>query len=123
MDGKTHLAAGILAGIGIATLSNKIGVQDMNLVIVSGSTLGALLPDIDIDGSMLGRFIPLWLVCEHRTITHSLFFMVLAGIVGMILRLNIYFIMGLIVGIITHLILDGITPMGLPYLLYPLKHK
>lgn len=122
MDGKTHLAAGVMTGAGVVYLKNKLGV-DINALdsalFVAGCSLGSLLPDIDIDNSMLGRFIPGWLFWEHRTVTHSIFFMGVVGFLGLLFKVSLALNIGLIVGIGTHLILDGITPMGLPYLLFP----
>lgn len=124
MDGKTHLAAGVVTGAGVIYLKNKLGV-DINALdsslFVAGCSLGSLLPDIDIDNSMLGRFIPGWLFWEHRTVTHSLFFIGVVGLIGLILKINLALNIGIIVGIATHLILDGTTPLGLPYLMYPFK--
>lgn len=122
MDGKTHLTTGILAGAGIVYLESKIGVNvnDLsNVLFISGCALGSLLPDIDIDASMLGRFIPGWIFWEHRTVTHSIFFMLAIGLSGTLLKINVPLNIGLCVGIVTHLVLDSVTPMGLPYLLFP----
>ena len=123
MDGRTHLVAGVLTGIGAGTLCNKLGIQDVNISLIAGSVLGSLLPDTDIENSMLGRFIPIWLFVEHRTITHSIFFIIIICILGFVLKLNIFLIVGLIAGIGSHLLLDSITPMGLPYLLYPFYRR
>ena len=122
MDGKTHLMTGILAGAGIVYLESKIGVNvdDLsNALFIVGCALGSLIPDIDIDTSTLGRFIPGWLFWEHRTITHSIFFMLACGLTGSILKINSAINIGAMVGFVTHLILDSLTPMGLPYLLFP----
>ncbi|QEH68698.1 metal-dependent hydrolase [Cellulosilyticum sp. WCF-2] len=125
MDGKTHLAAGIITGVGVVYLENKLGfeISPSNLLFIVGCAAGSLLPDIDIDNSMLGRFIPGWLFWEHRTVTHSIFFMVVLGLIGLLFKMDIGLIIGLVVGAATHLILDGITPMGLPYLLFPFVVK
>ena len=122
MDGRTHLVAGVLAGVGLVYLENKIGIDINgldNALFVLGCGVGSLLPDIDIDTSLLGRFIPAWLLYEHRTVTHSLLFMLVVGILSFVLHASLALIIGLELGIGTHLILDAITPMGLPYLLYP----
>lgn len=122
MDGKTHLGAGILTGISAIYLKNRfdldINALDSALFVV-GCSVGSLLPDIDIEGSMLGRFIPGWLLWEHRTFTHSFLFMIIVGVIGALLKAPYLLLFGLCVGILTHLALDAITPMGLPYLYYP----
>lgn len=121
MDGKTHLVAGIAAGAGIVYLENKLGMEfnPSMIFLVGGCAFGSLLPDIDIDNSMLGRFIPGWLLWEHRTVTHSLFFLLVSGLIGLIFKYNLALSIGLMIGVGTHLILDAITPMGLPYFLFP----
>ncbi len=125
MDGKTHLGAGVLTGLGVVYLKNKLDIDinalDSTLFVV-GCGIGSLLPDIDIDGSMLGRFIPGWLLWEHRTFTHSMLFMLLVGLIGWIIKSPYALDIGLSVGVCTHLILDGVTPMGLPYLFYPIAY-
>ncbi len=122
MTGKIHLAAGILTGVGIIYLENKLGIDisTSNLLLMVGCAVGSLLPDIDIDHSLLGRFIPGWLFWKHRTVTHSILFMIVIGVIGLLFKMNLGFTIGMVVGIGTHLVLDGMTPMGLPYLLFPL---
>ena len=120
MDGKTHLATGILTGVSVVYARDKFGLDiSEGILLVTGCGIGALLPDIDISNSLLGRFIPLWLFVEHRTITHSLLFMLVVCLLGLILKIPYSLNIGLLVGISTHLVLDGLTPMGIPYLLYP----
>lgn len=123
MNGKTHLAAGVLVGIGVDTLCGKIGIQQTEIPLIAGSALGSLLPDIDISGSMLGRFVPLWLFVEHRTVTHSLFFILVVGLIGLLLKASCSLNIGLMIGVASHLMLDGITYTGLPYLFYPFYRK
>ena len=125
MTGKTHLTVGILTGIGVVYLKNKLGfdISGSNILFVVGCSVGSLLPDIDIDNSMLGRYIPGWLFWEHRTVTHSIFFMIAIGLIGLLFKINLGLTIGIVAGIATHLILDGMTPMGLPYLLFPFVVK
>lgn len=123
MDGKTHLAAGVMTGIGAVYFKNKfdidINVLDSTLFII-GCGFGSLLPDIDLPDSMLGHFVPfVSYFMEHRTITHSLFFMLVTVLIALVCKSPYSLIVGLCVGIGTHLLLDSITPMGLPYLLFP----
>ena len=125
MTGKTHLTVGTLTGIGVIYLKNKLGldISASNILFVVGCGIGSLLPDIDIDNSMLGRYIPGWLFWEHRTATHSIFFMIAIGLIGLLFKMNLGLTIGIVAGIATHLILDGVTPMGLPYLLFPFVVK
>jgi len=95
------------------------------------TTVGALLPDIDSPSSLLGRFFP-WFsrflakVFKHRTLTHSLlsifFFVLLLSQSGRIDYGESFFrliILGLMVGHISHILLDLLTPQGV-VLFYPL---
>lgn len=124
MDGKTHLLAGVVAGSGIVYLESKIGIDinDLNnTLLIAGCGVGSLLADIDIDNSMLGRFIPGWIFFEHRTVTHSIFFIGVVGLIGYLFNINLALNIGIMVGMVTHLLLDGTTPLGLPYLMFPFK--
>lgn len=121
MDGKTHLAAGVVTGVSIVYLENKLGmdISKSSILFVVGCGLGALLPDIDIEYSPMGKCIPVWLFLKHRTVTHSIFFIVIVGLIGLMFGVNAGLNIGFMVGIATHLLLDSSTPMGLPYLLFP----
>lgn len=103
MTGKTHLLYGIASSLAICT------------DIISGVLLsvGSILPDIDSRNSLLGKSLPfIPKLIKHRTITHSLLF-----IIGCYF-INYY----LMVGCCVHLILDMMTKQGCP-LLYPFNKK
>ena len=123
MDGKTHLVIGLVAGAGCIYLENKFKV-DINVMgnakFLIGCAIGSLIPDTDIRNSMLGRFIPLWLLFEHRTVTHSILFVLIIGFISVVFGFGTMHSIGICVGAITHLALDAITPMGLPYIFFPL---
>ncbi|CBJ81672.1 putative LexA regulated gene, SOS response [Xenorhabdus bovienii str. Jollieti] len=100
------------------------------LHMLPGVLLASLLPDIDHPSSTLGRLfrfisIPIARLCGHRGFTHSL----LALGVGIILfqaeipsgwPIPTDFFHAMIVGYISHLIADMLTPAGIP-LLWPLR--
>ncbi|AYA40468.1 metal-dependent hydrolase [Xenorhabdus nematophila] len=102
------------------------------LHMLPGVLLASLLPDIDHPSSTLGRLfrfisIPIAKLCGHRGFTHSL----LALIVGMTLfqteipsnwPIPTDFIHAMVVGYISHLIADMLTPAGIP-LLWPLRTR
>lgn len=71
--------------------------------------IGATLPDIDLK-----------LGIPHRTITHCLLFAVITSILAFSLSTSIGLIY--VISIISHLILDSYTRMGIP-LFYPYKKK
>ncbi|WP_237388370.1 metal-dependent hydrolase [Xenorhabdus sp. Sc-CR9] len=102
------------------------------LHMLPGVLLASLLPDIDHPSSTLGRLfrfisIPIAKLCGHRGFTHSL----LALMVGMTLfqteipsnwPIPTDFIHAMVVGYISHLIADMLTPAGIP-LLWPLRTR
>lgn len=129
MTWPTHLAGGITGALLLAPL---LGPDQIPLVLL-GSLLGALLPDLDAPQSRLSntriagmqplRF-PARLLnttLGHRGALHSFVGMFLAcGLVS--LPLVVFGLAGLALGIgvgfLSHLLLDAITRSGLP-LLWP----
>ena len=112
MRWPTHFVAGLAAGMLITT--------EPVAVIVSG--VSALLPDIDIPTSKVGRASPVVstiinIAFGHRGLFHSL----LAA--GLIYRLDLKFFPAYsiycLVGYLSHLLLDCLTPSGVP-LLWPI---
>lgn len=102
------------------------------LHMVPGVLLGALLPDIDHPSSILGRLfriisLPISKLCGHRGFTHSL-------IAWLILLLSSYqwlphywdlpsdLIQAFLLGYMSHLVADMLTPSGVPFL-WPLPTR
>ncbi|MEM3401599.1 MAG: metal-dependent hydrolase [Candidatus Hadarchaeales archaeon] len=134
MRGTTHSLGGAAAVLAVALPfsppflsppSAKMGV------VLGAAVLGGLLPDIDHSGSKLGRKVkPVSSVIQHtvghRTFTHSLLFLLLVaggcawlGLQGPLssspeLRWSA---LGVVVGCLSHLILDAMTVSGVPLLL------
>ncbi|MBI6215737.1 metal-dependent hydrolase [Proteus sp. DFP240708] len=92
--------------------------------------LGSLLPDLDHPGSILGRLfriisLPLSKLCGHRGFTHSLLaFCGLAILwetqVSPRWDISADIFHALLLGYLSHLIADMLTPAGVPFL-WPLK--
>lgn len=123
MDGKSHIVGGIAGGLlFMAMREESRTIVDAGMILL-GSGFGALLPDIDMRTSMLGRYLPFGYFLEHRTITHSLFFIAVVAIIAYALHAPGDVIWGLCVGVVSHLLLDAWTPMGLPWLMFPLATK
>ena len=125
MDYKTHLFGGVAFGIGFVYFSPKLNIDVQPLFLVAGSLIGALLPDIDHPRSYLGSKIPiipslLYSTVGHRTLTHSIFFAVFIGILFSLIDYSFGF--GVFIGIISHILLDMLTPQGVSYL-YPFYKK
>ncbi len=120
MTGKTHLIGGIAATTVITSFTN----YDPVIFIASGA-VGGLIPDICHGGSKIGRKFPLLsnivnMIFGHRTITHSLLFLIGIGVVLSMFTSNSTLIAGLIIGIASHLLLDAATKRGIK-LLYPVN--
>ena len=119
MTVKTHVAGGLLVGI-IATQ-----IMDVHIGYALISGLGALLPDIDEPHSTIGRKIPgsflFKFLFGHRGFFHSL---LAAGLFYLALFLVADHAVAQLMaaGYISHLLLDALTPSGVPFL-YPIKKR
>ena len=124
MMGKTHLAAGILAGELTALAYYHASIIPA-LIVIGSAAIGSLLPDIDHPGSLLSSSSRLSrhtsnsiaVVTPHRGLTHTPIFS------GLIIAVLYYFLqqrikycdpicIGLAVGILSHLVLDTLTERG-----------
>ena len=124
MMGKTHLAAGILAGEITALAYYRASIIPA-LIVIGTAAIGSLLPDIDHPGSLLSSSTRLSChisnsiaaVTPHRGLTHTPIF------AGLIIAVLYYFLqqrisycdpicIGLAVGILSHLVLDTLTERG-----------
>ena len=117
---RTHAAVGILVAlIFINSFNLKHPLFFFSIVFLS-----ALLPDIDIPSSKLGKKIKpiswfLNFMFGHRKLFHSLFFSFLFFILLILLFEN-YIGVAFFLGYSVHLIVDGITVRGIkPF--YPLS--
>ncbi|MCM3713456.1 metal-dependent hydrolase [Halalkalibacter oceani] len=125
MKGTTHIIGGLAAAV-ITTQGFDISVQQP-MIFYSSALIGAIIPDICHPKSMLGRRIPIisksiHRVFGHRAITHSLLFVI--GLAWLLNQLSFGFAAdlqaGILAGVISHIILDAMTPRGVK-LLYPLQ--
>lgn len=115
MLGRTHLAFGVLAGLVFMPFYHH------NLVLYFALVLfGALLPDIDHDGSKINQIVPVtkWLgrLFKHRGFFHSVFPPLI--IFGALYFFTSWSFVGvaLAVGYVSHLFSDGLTKMGVNFL-------
>ncbi|MDD5935553.1 MAG: metal-dependent hydrolase [Clostridiales bacterium] len=122
MKAKAHVIGGmIFTGSTIYLLKHYDIDMDFSYTeIVCGGFFGSLLPDIDHKKSLLGSIVHL--PVKHRTLTHSLFFLLLVSTITAHYTPSLA--IGLFVGILSHLILDmvGRKSAGI-CLLYPSKKK
>lgn len=124
MEGKTHIAGGIAAGVFYLTYREPV---DSELLLMGSCILGSLIPDIDHTGSTISRKVPVLDniisgVFGHRTITHSLLFMMLALWLFKWASWPPDFETGILMGIASHLLLDALTEQGIQFF-WPFKIK
>lgn len=113
MKYKAHTVGAVSLACGIIYLNKKSGVELSSLIFIGGAVLGGLLPDIDHPKSFLGNVIvPLSAIIKatvgHRTLTHSLLFTAIIGMMISIFNITLGF--GIAVGMISHIVLDLLTP-------------
>ena len=121
MNGKEHIFFGLASSVTVVSIITKYGgtVPVTNLgVVMASAALGSLLPDIDTPDSTLGRLIkPVSYAINnkfgHRTITHDILAAIIAFIVSFFVGNQIFF--GIMLGILSHLFLDGLTRSGVTF--------
>ncbi len=120
MISVTHISFGVLLTEFILT---SLGIEP-NTATLALSGIGALLPDIDTPKSALGRIFPFSKVIEqkygHRQITHSWVFIVISLLIfsPFIFFLGLLKYAGIIIGVISHIMLDMANISGVPFF-YP----
>ena len=140
MNGETHKLGGVCTGIITSSLllaqpytSEKILLTG---VLIGGSILGSLIPDIDHKESKIGNKMKITStiinkLCEHRGITHApiLYIIIFGALLFPIILSNNFLntlsfnlTIGIFIGVISHLFLDSLTISGIPFL-YPFKKK
>lgn len=129
MNYKTHLNGGILAGLYVSTkIVNKPLVY--TAIFIGSAIIGSLIPDVDHKNSYIGRKSKgiskaINKIAGHRKLFHApLAYLLLYSIsAGSSLKdMQMAGINGLLLGILSHLILDSFTVGGLPWF-YPLSKK
>ena len=126
MTAPNHITGGIVfTGLFCSFFSINIFA---NPIFITTTIIGSLLPDIDHTKSWIGKSVyPIakWLSKNygHRTITHSIFFLIIITFISMFIENNFradYSISCILFfSILSHLIFDMVTISGIP-LFYPL---
>lgn len=119
----SHVVMGAALWVAVAKLG---GVPPAEPQALAAAALGALLPDIDHPQSWAGRkmravSVPLALVVGHRGVTHSAL-AVLAGLALLLVMGTGWMAAPVVVGYLSHLAADGLTPSGVP-LLWPNRRR
>lgn len=135
MRGNTHTVGGILIveTTLLLTKHNTIGLPE-TIMLVSG-LVGSLLPDIDHQHSKISnssgpaKLISMGIntIAGHRGFTHTLLFVLLSGWLGFIVTYfipagDVWLPLGVVLGCISHMILDTLNPTGIMWL-YPASKK
>jgi len=109
MRGFTHIAGAIALA--------PVVVPHPNNVVMFGAITGALMPDIDVQGSPMSKILYLPLG-KHRGFFHTP--LALAIFTILFSALSYSFGIGFFVGYLSHLILDTLNPTGIMWA-YPIK--
>lgn len=123
MEKKTHIAAGLIL---TQIITSKMGISNEHVQAQAFALGGlfAIIPDIDMPQSAIGRKVPvshvLGLFVRHRTFTHSLFAM---GAVYFVLTqyfssITDVLLLSALAGYVSHLLMDMLNPQGI-MLLWP----
>lgn len=127
MNYVAHVTVGTAVGIGISYASIRFHYHLSPVLVTIPCFLGAALPDIDHPKSHLGRrfrFLSkiIFKAFGHRTFTHSLLFCF--GVGYLLMQFHTSVGIGAFFGILSHIVLDMITPFSKGVaLLYPFKKR
>lgn len=129
---KGHLRGGIICALlMIIFILSREGINARSILgCLLGGTMtmvGSLLPDIDHPQSFLGRRMkiisrPIYRLWGHRTITHSI---LMIGALGLLIDTlgNKYITLGIVLGMMGHVLLDLLCLGSGVAFLYPLYPK
>ncbi len=116
----THMSFALFVGL---LLTDKFFLPVNKYVFLAIIVFASLLPDIDSAHSLLGRRAKVVsMAFRHRGVIHSLFVMIIFSIILLIITPNLYYLSAFVIGYFSHLMLDSITPKGIP-LFWPSKKR
>jgi len=131
---RTHLSFGLFVGtcvlIEVSNYYFHLRSPKVIYIFLSAVALGSLLPDIDEPNSLIGRKLfflsyPINIIFRHRMFTHSFLFVIILSFLLFILNhyyTNQIFYIGIVIGIVAHILGDMHTKGGCPVFL-PFSHK
>lgn len=116
----THLSFALFLGL---LMMSKVALPVNQYVFLALILFASLLPDIDSAESLIGSKVKvLSFIFKHRGVIHSIFTMMIFGIILLIITPNLYYLLAFVIGYLSHLMLDSLTPKGIP-LLWPAKKR
>lgn len=121
MTGKTHVVGGLATGLLFLYVNDDVVIRE-EVPFLAATVIGSLLPDICSPNSKIGRKLPILSriasgTFGHRTFTHSLLMLVLLHMsFTKLLEWPFYIEHGLMLGIVSHLVLDALTRKGIQFL-------
>ncbi|NWK84920.1 metal-dependent hydrolase [Staphylococcus sp. GSSP0090] len=122
MTGKTHASCGLLVG----ALTIEYFHTDLftSITVITLAVISSLLPDICHTQSKIGRRFKvisffIRMIFGHRTFTHSLLFIAIIVCLLYVIQTPTYYLVTIILGLLSHVILDMLTPRGVK-LFYPI---
>lgn len=122
MTGKTHASCGLLVG----ALTKEYFHTDLftSITVITLAVISSLVPDICHTQSKIGRRFKLIsffirMIFGHRTFTHSLLFIAIIVCLLYVIQTPSYYLVTIILGLLSHVILDMLTPRGVK-LFYPI---
>ena len=106
----THVSFALLLALGlIKYLKLPVNIYLFVVILV----LAGILPDIDCPHTVLGKkFKFLSKFFKHRGFFHSIILAVILAIIVFLITLNRYYAFAAIIGFLSHIILDSLTPGG-----------
>lgn len=131
MMAGTHV---VIAVAGWTLVSRHSGLPPFEPLAAVLAITGGLLPDIDHPRSWVGRRLaliawPMARLCGHRGVTHSLLaLLAIAGLWWLVAhpqapqRATVSLLLPMLVGYLSHLLADFLTPAGVP-LLWPSRRR
>jgi inner membrane protein len=133
VNGKTHALLGVASAVALHTYAPYLpaGVPGLPLAVCAAA-LGALLPDIDADESLIRHSTNTarsdgclgWIVSHimpsHRGVTHS--GIVALAVIGAAWHWPVYWLIAFAAGYVSHLAADALTRGGIP-LAWPVRWR
>jgi len=134
MMGRTHVAAGVAAGLAVAAATGQVDQTPILAYGLAGAA--ALLPDLDQHRSLASRSLankPLHMILRHfrhRRFTHSLLGTAMFAVASLalwaaassVLDVSFMFWVAALAGWTSHLVADSFNKQGI-HLFYPLVFK